>query len=197
MNNYHLLYNQMPWDAASLNINPNTIDYNVSIPVGLMKSIEGKYFVGIADDLRFGNATNAWARLYNPPNSGVNLYIDNWTVSDILTTPYRVRAWFNCTPTGFIEFSQNVAPSNMTIVPQPRSHIFLQYAISVSGFPTDGIGAFVRYGLEGTNITSVEEGKFIFPPGGSFLISLSNPENPTLPATGSIFFGWWEEPIIR
>lgn len=195
MNN-HLLYNQMPWNTASLNINPNAIDYSVSIPVSLMKSIEGKYFVGIADDLRFGNATNAWARLYNPPNSGVNLYIDNWAVNDILSTPYRVRIWFNSTPRGLIEYSRNVTPSNLTIVPQPRSHILLQFAISVNGSPTDGVGAFVRYGLASTTISSEEGGKFIFPPGGSFMISLSNPENPTIPATGSISFGWWEEQII-
>lgn len=194
MNNY-ISYNQMPRYTSSLNINPNTIDYNVSIPFSLMKSIEGKYFVGSADNMPFGNATNAWARLYNPPNSGVNLYVDTWTVSDILTTPYRVRIWFNSTPRGLIEYSQNVTPSNLTIVPQPRSHILLQYAISVNGFPTDGIEAYVRYGLASTTITSVEEGKFIFPPGGSFMVSLSNPERPTVPVTGSVSFGWWEEPI--
>ena len=129
MNN-HVLYNQSPWHTSSLNISPNMIDYNVSIPIDLMKSIEGKYFVGMAENLQFGNATNAWARLYNPPNSGVNLYVNNWAVSDILTTPYRVRVWFNSTPIGFIEYSQNVTPSNLTIVPQPRPHVQLQYAIS-------------------------------------------------------------------
>lgn len=40
-----------------------------------------------------------------------------------------------------------------------------------------------------------EQGKFIFPPGGSFLIFLSNPEMPQLEASGRVAFGWWEEPI--
>lgn len=42
-----------------------------------------------------------------------------------------------------------------------------------------------------------EQGKFIFPPGGSFLIFLSNPEVPDVLASGRIAFGWWEEPICQ
>lgn len=152
MNNY-ISYNQSPRHASSLNINPIAIDYDVSVPISLMKSIEGKYFVGIAYNLQFGNATNAWARLYNPPNSGVNLYVNIWTVSDILSTPYRIRVWFNSTPKGIVQYSLNVTPSNLTIVP-PQPHVQLQYAISVNGFPTDGTLTFVRYSLEGTTITS-------------------------------------------
>ena len=196
MNN-HIFYNQSPWHASSLNTIPNMIDYNVSIPIDLMKSMEGKYFVGMAENLQFGNATNAWARLYNPPNSGVNLYVNTWAVSDILTTPYRVRVWFNSTPRGIIEYSHGVTPSNLTIAPNPRPHVYLQYAISVNGFPSDGVMAAVRYGLAGTTITSDEGGKFIFPPGGSFMVAMSNPERPTVPATGSISFGWWEESISQ
>lgn len=173
------------------------MDYTVNVPISLMRSIEGNYFIGMAENLQFGNATNAWARLYNPPYSGVNLYVDNWAVSDILTTPYRVRIWFNSTPQGLIQYSQSVTSSNLAISPQPRPLIQLQYAISVNGFPTDGVGAYVRYGLAATTITSEEEGKFIFPPGGSFMVAVSNPEKPTVPATGSISFGWWEEPIVQ
>lgn len=195
MNNQ--LFNQNPWYPSSLNINPNTINYNISIPISLMKSIEGKYFVGMAPNLEFGNGTNAWARLYNPPDSGVNLYVNAWTVSDILTTPYRVQIWFNCTIPGLVQYSQSITPSNLTIDPLPQPRIQLQYAITVKGLPSDGTMAFVRYGLAGTSIVSEEEGKFIFPPGSSFSIFISNPERPTQPATGSIAFGWWEEPIAH
>ncbi len=196
MNN-HLLFRQNQQLAGAVNINSNLMNYTVNVPISLMKSIEGKYFVGTAPNLRFGNATNAWARLYNPPNSGVNLFVNTWTVSDIFTTPYSVQIWFNSTPPGFIQFSESVTPSNLTIIPQPQSHIQLQYAISVSGLPSGGIKAYGRYGLAGTTINSEEEGKFIFPPGGSYLIFLSNPERPTLLATGNIAFGWWEEPIMQ
>ncbi|HBC30809.1 MAG TPA: hypothetical protein DC024_06145 [Clostridiales bacterium] len=194
MNNY-LLFNQRPQLAGALNVNSKLMDYNVNVPISLMKSIEGKYFVGTAPNLRFGNVTNAWARLYNPTNSGVNLFVNTWTVSDIFSTPYSVQIWFNSTPPGLVQFSQFVTPSNLTITPQPQSHIQLQYAIAVSGLPAGGMKAYGRYGLAGTTIVSEEEGKFIFAPGGSYLIFISNPERPTVPASGNIAFGWWEEPI--
>lgn len=196
MNNQKL-YNQSTWYNSSLNINPNNKDYTVNIPISLMRSIEGKYFVGTAENLQFGNVSNAWARLYNPPNSGVNLYVNTWTVSDIFETPFSVQIWFNSTPLGLIQYSTSVAPSNFTVRPQPQSQIQLQYAIAVRGLPTSGVKAYGRYGLAGTSINSEEEGKFIFPPGGSYMIFLSNPQRPTISATGNISFGWWEEPIIQ
>lgn len=189
-----VLYKHSPWQAATQNINPNA-SYHINVPISLAKSIEGKYFLGIAENLDFGNVTNAWARLYNPPGSGVNLFVNTWTVSDILATPFKVLISFNSSPRGFVQNSQSVTPSNLTLVPQPQNQVQLQYAIAVTGFPTDGVRAFTRYGLAGTSINSEEEGKFIFPPGSSFMITISNPERPTMPATGSISFGWWEEPI--
>lgn len=189
MNYSNIFFSQIPQQARP--------DYSVNIPISLMKSIEGKYFVGTAPGLEFGNATHAWARLYNPPNSGVNLFVNAWTVSDIYSTPYSVQIWFNTTPPGFIQVSQSVTPSNLAIVPQPKSQVQLQYAIMVSGLPRGGIKAYGRYGLAGTTINSEEEGKFIFAPGGSFLILLSNPERPTLYGSGDISFGWWEEPILQ
>jgi hypothetical protein len=196
MNN-HQLFNRSPQYAETLSINSNLIDYNVDVPISLMKSIEGKYFVGTAINLRFGNATNAWARLYNPLDSGVNLYVNTWTVSDIYSTPYSVQIWFNSTPPGLIQNSQSVTPSNSAISPQPQPRVLLQYAIAVRGLPTSRTLAYGRFGLAGTTINSEEEGKFIFPPGGSYLIFVSNPQSPTLPGSGNISFGWWEEPILQ
>lgn len=46
----------------------------VSIPIELYESILGQYFIGYADNLVFGQNTSAWARLYNPVNSGVILH---------------------------------------------------------------------------------------------------------------------------
>jgi len=49
--------------------------------------------------------------------------------------------------------------------------------------------------LEEVTIADEEVGKFIFPPGGSFIIFLSNPETPNELAQGRVAFGWWEEKI--
>jgi hypothetical protein len=168
---------------------------NVSIPVELYKSLQGVYFVGYDDNLTFGMGTSAWGRLYNPLGSGVNLHVNVWTVSDISESPFRAQFWFNATPPGKPINSSLVTPSNTAIQPLPKPKVKLQYASNVIGEPIGGIKAFVRRGQPETTLVDTENGKFIFPPGGSFLVFLSNPEAPEVKASGRIAFGWWEEKI--
>ncbi len=211
--------NQKPWHTASFYdydnhfmytdrhcVKHSTIDpasgnppmhYIADIPISLAKSIEGKYFVGTAENLKFGNATNAWARLYNPIDSGVNFFLNVWTATDISSSPFRVQIWFNATPPGIIQESPLVSPANTAYFPYPTPHVRLEYAVGVIGLPEGGTMVFCRSEQAGTTINSEEQGKFIFPPGGSFLVFISNPETPVMPAIGKIAFGWWEEPICN
>lgn len=174
-----------------------TLEYMVSIPINLAKSLEGKYYVGYADNLNFGMGTSAWARLYNPINSGVNLHVTVWTVSDVSESPFRAQIWFNTTPPGTPLDSPLVTPANLAFYPPPIPNVKLQYASNVTGDPVGGIKAFARRGQPETTLVDDEQGKFIFPPSGSFLIFLSNPETPELAASGKVGFGWWEEPICK
>ena len=161
-------------------------DYGtVDIPIELYKSIRGDYFIGYADNLNFGRGTSAWARLYNPPNSGVNLHVNVWTVTDVSESPFRAQFWFNAVLPGVPFTSGFVTPSNTAIQPPPKSRIILQYASRVQGEPSGGIKAFVRRGQPETTLVDTENGKLIFPPGGSFLVFLSNPETPELMVSGS------------
>lgn len=189
-----------PSTASAQEVSPELQDsvsfnYIADIPLATAKSMEGKYFVGTAVNINFGEATNGWARLYNPPDSGVNLYINAWVVSDITSTPFRVQVWFNCNPPGIIQESPFISAANTAFIPMPQAKTKLQYGVGVRGFPTNGSFAFGRSGAAGTIIEEEEVGRFIFPPGGSFTIYLSNPERPTLPAIGRVSFGWWEEPV--
>lgn len=186
-----------PCNFPNPSIYTPTIEYQVSVPINLAKSLEGKYYVGYADELSFGNGTSAWARLYNPPNSGVNLHVTVWTVSDVSNSTFRAQIWFNATPPGTPSESNLVTPANLAFCPLTKPKIKLQYSNNVYGEPIGGIKAFVRRGQPETTIVDDEQGKFIFPPGGSFLIFLSNPESPELETSGRIAYGWWEEPIIN
>ncbi|MEL7654385.1 MAG: DUF6143 family protein [Bacillota bacterium] len=167
----------------------------VDIPIELYKSLRGDYFIGYADNLIFGRGTSAWARLYNPPNSEVNLHVNVWTVTDVSESPFRAQFWFNADPPGIPVTSKDVTPSNTAIRPSPKSRIILQYATLVQGDPVKGVKAFVRRGQPETTLVDTENGKLIFPPGGSFLVFLSNPETPELGASGRVAFGWWQEKI--
>lgn len=168
---------------------------NVAVPVELYKSLRGEYYVGYADELTYGNYTSAWARLYNPCDSNVNLHVNVWTVTDISSSPFRAQIWFNTNPPGSFTTSPLVTPSNTALKPLPQPKVLLQEASEVTGDPVGGIKAFVRRGEPESTMVAEENGKFIFPPGGSFLVLLSNPENPEEKAGGRVAYGWWEEPI--
>lgn len=165
------------------------------MPYELYLSLQGKYFVGYGDNLTFGEGRSAWAGLINPCNSRVNLHLNVWTVTDVGTSPIRAQIWFNSSPPGTPIASPLVTPSNTTLCPLPKPKVKLLEASDVFGTPQGGTKAFVRRVLPEVTIAETENGKFIFPPGGSFLIFLSNPESPDEPAAGRVAFGWWEEPI--
>lgn len=167
----------------------------VNIPAPLYQSMQGRYFVGYADDLDFtGLGVSAWASLYNPPNSGVKLYVNVWTVTSLYGV-FRAQIWFNAKMPGNPETSNLVTASNTSITPIPRPNIILLSASKVKGEPTGGVKAFVRRGEAESTVVAEEDGKFIFGPGGSFSVFLSNPEMPLEKAAGRVAFGWWEEPI--
>ena len=173
----------------------NNLDKSVNIPIELYESEKGDYFIGYADNLSLGNGTSAWARLYNPRQSGVNLHVNVWTVTDISESPFRAQFWFNATAPGTFTESDLVTPSNTAIWPAPRPKVKLQLASDITGDPTGGVKAFVRRGEPGTTVVETENGKLIFPPGGSFLVFISIEGNPDIAASGRIAFGWWEERI--
>ena len=182
--------------------NPNLFydhQYNftksVNIPIELYESMRGDYFIGYADNLTLGKGTSAWARLYNPRQSGVNLHVNVWTVTDISNAPMRAQFWFNANPPGTPSELAVVTPSNTAIRPVPKPRVKLQQASEVTGDPTGGVKAFVRRAQPEMTLAETENGKLIFPPGGSFLVFISMAENPEVAASGRIAFGWWEENI--
>ena len=168
---------------------------SVNIPIELYESIKGEYFIGYADDLVFGNGKSAWARLYNPCDSGVNLHVNVWTVTDLSTAPFYAEFWFNACPTGDYTESDFITCSNTAICPTPEHEVLIQMASNVTEEPSEGVKAFIRSGEPGTTVVETENGKLIFPPGGSFLIFVSLAEGYDVPARGRIAFGWWEEKI--
>lgn len=176
---------------------PNPITQVADLPYDLYLSLQGKYFVGYADDLEFGNGRIAWSGLINPINSGVNLFVQVWTVTNIGSSPLIAKVWFNTIPSGIPTESELVTPANTALCPLPVPKIKLLQASNVIGEPVGGNNVFVQRVIPEVTIASDEQGKFIFPPGGSFVITLSNNEKPSEVGMGRIAFGWSEEPVVK
>lgn len=174
------------WDSRLTNA--------VNIPIELYQSEIGRYFIGYADALTLGNGTSAWARLYNPEGSNVNLHVNVWTVTEISSAPFRAQFWFNAFVPGPYS-SAPATPTNTAFRPTPVPKVELQLASSVTNVPEGGVKAFVRRGEPITTMVETENGKLIFPPGGSFLVYLSLIDGDGIPAEGRVAFGWWEEKL--
>lgn len=167
----------------------------VNIPIELYESSKGEYFIGYTDTLILGNKTGAWARLYNPIHSGVNLHVNVWTVTEISDKPFEAQFWFNTNPPTAYTNSSMVTCSNTAIQPVPKPKVELQLASQADTEPSGGVKAFIRVGQPDQTMVETENGKLIFPPGGSFLIWIALTEQTTDLTSGRIAFGWWEEKV--
>jgi len=170
-------------------------DRIIDIPYPLYESAQGKYFEAYATDLTYGNGTSAWASLVNPVNSGVNFYVSLFAVNDLLKPPIDVQMWFNAQLPGKAVNSPYVSPGNTALYQLPMPEVKLLSASSVNGSPIGGVNAFSRKSMPGQSLTVNEDGKFIFPPGGSFTIFLTNTSEVETPGIVRVNFGWWEEHI--
>lgn len=166
----------------------------INIPNPLAKSFDGKYFVGYGDNLTLGEGTSAWAGLFNPVGSGVYMFVNVWTVTELLgASSLRAQIWFNAALPGTPTEETLVTPANMALSPSPIPRVKLLKANNVSGEPTGGVKAFDRRTDPGTTQVFEEDGKYIFAPGGNLTVFLSNPETPKEIASARVAFGWWEE----
>ncbi len=165
----------------------------INIPNPLAKSFDGKYFVGYADDLTLGNGTSAWAGLFNPIDSGVYLFVNVWTITELLgAAPLRAQIWFNASLPGEAITETQVTPSNLALRRTPKPRVKLLKANNVVGSPSGGVKAFVRRTEPGTTQVFEEDGKYIFAPGGNLTVFISAEVSDQLAST-RVALGWWEE----
>ncbi|MDA3731089.1 DUF6143 family protein [Niameybacter massiliensis] len=168
-----------------------------SMPNSLFHALQGQYFVGYADNISLNNGNNAWASLSNPIGSGVNLFVNVWTVTEPSTTPLNIQVWLNATLPVPLTPSTFVTPTNTAFFPLPTPEVQIFKASNTNATPTGGAIAYTRLSVPGQTLADEEDGKFIIPPGGNFALFFSNPSTTTNTTNIKVAFGWWEEPICR
>jgi len=152
----------------------NTIPQAAEMPYALYQSLQGKYFVGFAADVQFTNCRYGWAGLVNPIHSCVNLHVYVWTVTNFGQYPLTAEIWFNTdTPEDAVK-SDFITPANTAICPLPRPKVGIFQSNNVIDYPTYGNKILVKNVLPEVTIVGEEDGRFIFPPGGSFSVLLYN-----------------------
>lgn len=169
----------------------------MNIPNPLYQSLQGRYFVGQTEPICLGEGKNAWGSLSNPHHSNVDLFVNAFTITNHSNQPFVAEIWFNAIPPGnkSVKISRNVTAANTAIVPVPEPKGKIEFAELVEGFPSEGVNAFKRIVPPQSTLASDEDGKYIFPPGGSFIIFLVSPDNDFIEA--EVAFGWFEKKVKK
>jgi hypothetical protein len=141
--------------------------------------------------LIIGDNCNSWAGLMNPPDSGVNLYINTFTVSNSSNIPFQAQLWLNSRHSGKATISTHVSPTNTIIDPLPDPAVVLAFASHVKDKPSNGVSLFTRIAEANSTVVGNYYGKIVIPPGGSFTVYLDSPKEHNIKA--ELAFGWWEE----
>jgi hypothetical protein len=165
----------------------------VCIPITLYKSIQGRYFVGQTEALLVGNGLSAWAGLINPRKSGVNLHANVLTISNFSDEYLTAEIWLNTNPPEKGILSHKVSPSNTALMPLSKNNVNIRYVQSTTQVPQGGVNVFQRIVPPGGTLVSEEDGKFIEPPGGNYLVFIKSSSSQLSKVI--VAFGWWEEPI--
>lgn len=164
----------------------------VNITSPALNSKRGKYFIGKTGLLNFGGGYYAWGGIVNPIDSGVNLYIDIFTITNYSSQNFISEIWLNAGPPNNAAVSFDVTPTNQAVSPPPKPKAIMKYA----GFSTEpmrkGVNIFDRIVTQNSTLVSdSHNGSIIIGPGGSFSILLR--PNGYQYLAGTIVLTWWEE----
>lgn len=166
----------------------------VNITSPALNSRLGRYFIAQTGMLNFGGGYKAWGGIINPVNSGVNLYIDIFTITNFLTQSFIGEIWLNADAPLNAVVSSAVTPSNQAISPPPIPNAVMEYADCLTEPLTGGVNIFGRIvAPNSTLVSDSHNGSIIIGPGGSFSILLRPLASQYITAT--IVLTWWEEEI--
>jgi hypothetical protein len=169
------------------------IDKTVSIPYALYQSEEGNYFIGQTPILT-GEGGRALAALVNPCDSGVNIYLNAITVTNISQLSVSAEIYVKYKVKGGLA-SDLVSSANLAISSKLTSKGQIQYLNTTTEAPSTSIPIFTRI-VSPYSTLVIDGSQIIIPPGRSLVIYLGG-ILPIEPDSTKVAFGWWEEKICN
>lgn len=154
----------------------------------------GMLYIGQTRAMYFGNNLDAWAGIVNPKTSGVNLYINQYIITNISNEKIQVNTWFNAKIPENAALSSSVTPANQKKVLGCKEKGQIQFADQISEPMTGEVNVLGRIIQPNESFfTDTLDGAIILGPGKSFSMSLHCLCKKSIIAI--IVFTWWEEEI--
>lgn len=164
----------------------------VCLANSLDQSVKGRYYVGQTPVLHVCRDLAILGGLKNPRDSGADLYVNVFTLTNFSGHPLIARVWLDSKPAGGTSVSRNVSRTNLTMRPSRKSPVDLIYHQGKKQPVCGGINVFDRVVPAGSTVVAEEDGKYIVPPGKYFLITLhSSDQRKRLQLPAALAFGWW------
>lgn len=164
----------------------------IELTNAVYQSYLGRYFLGQTDIMAFGGKYYAWGSLINPANSGVNMFLNAYTISNFSDEPVTAEGWLSSTLPGEGKKSMHFAAGNQSISPPLFPKVEIQDVSFVLETPIEGTYTFVRRVEPSQTLTKHDfQGMYIIPPGSSFALFFKCPGKENIQVT--VAFGWWEE----
>ncbi|MEC2074105.1 DUF6143 family protein [Alkalihalophilus marmarensis] len=173
----------------------DSFNKSVNIPNPLYQSLKGRYYVGQTEILRLQKGKHAWGGLFNPTRSDIDLFVNAFTITNYSSQPIVAEIWVNPKLPGRPSISNLVTPANTARTPLEDPEVKIASADLVKGNPKKGVNAFKRIVPPMSTLASDEDGKYIFPPCGAFVLFLSTLDGG--PAEAELAFGWFEKDICE
>lgn len=160
-----------------------------------IKSVEGKCFAGVSNNVSFGKTLTAWCGLINPKCSCINCFLDEFTVCNFSSTPCVAKLYLNALPANPICLSPNISPCDTSICPSPCPRCKIVSSEKVSYSKLCGVNVLQIVVPPASSITTKTNGKFICPSCGSCIIQLETLDTLS-ESVCNVSFSWWEDPFI-
>lgn len=157
----------------------------------LIKSLQGKYFLGETDQLNPTDSNRTWGALVNPPHSGVNLYFAVYVISNLSDDKLVSQICFCSSLPTQGKQSHEVSTANLSFHPKPLPRGQIQFGSNLDTTALSATPVSTRVIPSYSSMASEKEGHWIIGPGTAILFTLTSAMNHPAPAV--ISFGWWEE----
>lgn len=156
---------------------------------GLRQSEECEYFIGSTQKFMFGNGTTALVIFLNPKESGVNVYQNKISSSNLSASPVLIDIYTKVKITGELEESFDIVPGDLNCYGK-KPNVRLLYSPDASIL--EGKHIYAETITPFDTLRRQPSGSIILPPGThrAYLFQTIYSKELT---TVSMGFNWWEE----
>lgn len=189
------MYMQMGYYPFPTQPAAESIGKDAGIPYAMAMASQCKYFLGQSEKMTAGGGVQGFAALVNPLRSGVQLCVNNWTVTNFSKQPLVTSIWFGkAASIVAAKKSSHLSPGFVQLSPCPSAQGQILFAASPAAEPDrEGVIASTRIVPPLTTIDVQKSGGWILSPGTAMMIHVpEDAESGTFVAA----MEWWEQQVF-